>query len=126
MQRIERVIEMTKKAMQDFEKMLLGRGYRKWTRSLYETEDYDISRMVKDDAGEDKYQIIFRFWDWTKYGRPELSGENEASIDLVVMPCFDGRADLEISSCSSEIQLDVERMEKLAEDYYEFIKARLI
>jgi hypothetical protein len=42
------------------------------------------------------------------------------------MPCFDGRADLEISSCSREIQLDVKRMEKLAEDYYEFIKARLI
>ena len=117
---------MTKKAMQDFEKMLLGRGYRKWTSALYGTEDYDVSRMVKDEAGEDKYQIIFRFWDWTIYERPELSGENEASIDLVVMPCFDGRADLEISSCSREIQLDVERMEKLAEDYYEFIKARLI
>lgn len=112
--------------MQDFEKMLLDRGYRKWTIALYGKEDYDVSHMVKDDAGEDKYQIIFRFWDWTKYGRPELSGENEASIDLVVMPCFDGRADLEISSCSRKIQLDVERMEKLAEDYYEFIKARLI
>ena len=117
---------MTKKAMQDFEKMLLGRGYRKWRRDLYGAEDYYVSRTVSGDFGEVKYQIIFRFWDWTVYGRPELSGENEASIDLVVMPCFDGRADLEISSCSREIQLNVERMEKLAEDYYEFIKARLI
>lgn len=117
---------MTKHAMQDFEKMLLDRGYRKWTRCLHGLEDYDVSRLIKDDDGEDMYQIIFRFWDWTKYSRPELAGENEASIDLVIMPCFDGRADLEISSCSEGIQLDVDRMEKLAEEYYGFIKSRLM
>lgn len=116
---------MTKKAMQEFEKMLLDRGYRKWTRCLHGQEDYDVSRLIKDDDGEDMYQIIFRFWDWTKYGRPDITGENEAAIDLVFMPCFDGRADLEISSCSTEVHLDVDRMEKLAKDYYEFIIPRL-
>ena len=67
--------------MQEFEKMLLDRGYKKWTRCLHGQEDYDVSRLIKDDDGEHLYQIIFRFWDWTKYGRPEMTDENEASVD---------------------------------------------
>ena len=116
---------MTKKAMQEFEKMLLDRGYRKWTCCLHGQEDYDVSRLIKDDEGEDLYQIIYRFWDWTKYGRPEMTDENEAAIDVVFMPCLDRRADLEISSCLTKVHLDVDRMEKLAKDYYEFIISRL-
>lgn len=108
--------------MQSFEQKLLSLGYKKWTQCIH-GEDYDVSKVVRDNEGEDKYQIIFRFWDFTKY--LENEERYECSVDLVIMPCLDGRADLMVSSFSDKVHLDIERMEKLAEDYYDFVISRL-
>lgn len=112
---------MKKTDAEAFAEKLLKRGYRKWTQAKYGAEDYDVSRMIRDDDGEDMYQIIYRFWDWTKY--PHVP--KEMSIDVVIMPCFDGRADLELSSIDNPSYLDVEWTEKFAKEYYEFITKRI-
>ena len=111
--------------MQEFEQKLLKRGYKRWDRAKYGEEDYDVIKVIRDEEYEIMYQIIFRFWDWTQFNRYELSGEDEGAIDLVILPVLDGRADLGISNVANNIQLDIERMEQLAEDYYQFIMERL-
>jgi hypothetical protein len=120
---------MKKQEMLSFEQKLLSLGYKRWNHCLYGTEDYDVSKVVRDNEGEDKYQIIFRFWDFTKYNVTyltlEIAERHECSVDLVIMPCLDGRADLILSSLDDKVQLDIERMEKLAEDYYDFVISRL-
>lgn len=114
---------MKKTDAETFAEKLLKRGYRKWTQAKYGEEDYDISRMERDDDGEQMYQIIYRFWDWTKYPM----AHDEFSIDIVVMPCLNiyGRADLILSNCESKNYLDIEWTEKFAKEYYDFIMERL-
>lgn len=112
---------MKKVDAEAFAKKLIKRGYRKWTQAKYGSEDYDISHLFKDENDNDLYQIIYRFWDWTKYPR----AEREFSIDLVIMPCFDGRADLILSNQEDKNYLDVEWAEKFAKEYYEFITERI-
>lgn len=112
---------MKKNDAESFAKKLIKRGYRKWTQAKYGNEDYDVSYMFRDDDGEQMYQIIYRFWDWTQYPRAEM----EFSIDLVIMPCFDGRADLILCNSEDKNYLDVEWAEKFAKEYYEFITERI-
>ena len=109
---------MTLKEMHAFEEKLLSRGYKRWNYALYGTEDYDVSRLIRDEDGEDKYQIIYKFWNWTKYPKCP-GGINEAAVDVAILPCFDGRADLCFSSFDK--QLDVDWVESVAEKYYNFI-----
>ncbi len=112
---------MKKTDAEAFAKKLIKRGYRKWDNSKYGQEDYDVSLAIRNEEDTILYQIIYRFWDWTKYPR----AEREFSIDLVLMPCFDGRADLLLSNCESKNYLDIEWTEKFAKDYYDFITERI-
>ena len=112
---------MKKADAEAFAEKLIKRGYRKWTQAKYGDENYDVSHLFRDEDGEQMYQIIYRFWDWTKYPR----ADREFSIDLVIMPCFDGRADLILSNCEDKNYLDVEWTEKFAKEYYEFVTERI-
>lgn len=114
---------MEKTDAESFAKKLIKRGYRKWTQAKYGNEDYDVSYMFRDDDGEQMYQIIYRFWDWTQYPK----ATDEFSIDIVIMPCLHtyGRADFILSNVESKNYLDVEWTEKFAKDYYEFITERI-
>ena len=112
---------MKKTDAEDFGKKLIERGYSRWTQAKYGDENYDVSLAIRDEEDTILYQIIYRFWDWTKYPR----AEREFSIDLVVMPCFDGRADLILSNCKDKNYLDVEWTEKFAKEYYGFITKRI-
>ena len=111
---------MTKDEAQLFEATLLQLGYRKWTQAKYGEEDYDVSRMFRDDDEEQMYQIIYRFWDWTKYGYKDYT---DFSVDIVIMPCLHtyGRADLILSSCEFKDFLNVDWTERFAKDYYDFV-----
>ena len=115
---------MTKDEAKFFEATLLQLGYRKWTQAKYGEEDYDVSRMFRDEDGEQMYQIIYRFWDWTKY---DSYVPDEFSIDIVIMPCLYtyGRTDLILSNCEFKHYLDVGWTEKFAKEYYEFITKRI-
>jgi len=110
---------MDKHEWKDFENDLLDRGYKKWTSSKHGEEDFDVSRMVKDDS-KDMYQLIFRFWDFEKY--KEGAGY---SVDFVVMPCIDGRMDAICSSMDNGLSKNIEFAEKFAEDYYLFVQNEL-
>ena len=114
---------MEKSKAEAFAEELIKRGYRKWTQAKYGEEDYDVSRMFKDDDGEHMYQIIYRFWDWTKYP----NAYDEFSIDIVIMPCLHayGRTDLILSSCEFKNFLNVEWTEQFAKEYYEFITKKI-
>lgn len=117
---------MTKADAETFAFNLIKRGYKKWTQAKYGDEDYDVSRMIRDDDGEPMYQIIYRFWDWTKYTKAQY----EFSVDVVFMPCLNiygryGRADLILSNYESKNYLDTEWTEKFAKEYYDFITERL-
>ena len=114
---------MEKTKAQNFAHKLIKRGYRKWTQAKYGEEDYDVSRMFRDEEGEQMYQIIYRFWDWTKY--PQAI--DEFSIDVVIMPCLHtyGRADVILSNCEFKNFLNIEWTEQFAKEYYEFITKRI-
>ena len=113
---------MEKSKAETFADELMRRGYRKWTQAKYGEEDYDVSRMFRDEDGEQMYQIIYRFWDWTKYDTLD-----EFSIDVVIMPCLNiyGRADLILSNCEFKNFLNIEWTEQFAKEYYEFITKRI-
>lgn len=115
---------MEKSKAEAFADELFKRGYRKWTQAKYGEEDYDVSRLFRDKEGEDLYQIIYRFWDWTKYNSYV---PDEFSVDIVIMPCLGlyGRTDLILSNCEFSHFLDIDWTEKFAKEYYEFIKNRI-
>ena len=117
---------MEKSKAEAFAEELIQRGYRKWTQAKYGEEDYDVSRLFKDDDGEQMYQIIYRFWDWTKY-RSYSYMPDEFSIDIVIMPCLNtyGRADIILSNCEFKHFLDIDWTEQFAKEYYEFITKRI-
>lgn len=108
---------------EDFADELIKRGYRKWTQAKYGEEDYDVSRMFKEDDDNDLYQIIYRFWDWTKYPQ----AHDEFAIDIVILPCLHsyGRVDLILSNCEFKHFLDIDWTEKFAKEYYEFITKKI-
>ena len=114
---------MKKSKAEAFAQTLLDRGYRKWTQAKYGEEDYDVSRMFRDTDDNDLYQIIYRFWDWTKY--PQAI--DEFSIDIVIMPCLYtyGRADVILSNCEFKNFLNIEWTEQFAKEYYEFITKKI-
>lgn len=110
---------MTKTEWKAFEKSLLDRGYKKWTRAKYGEEDFDVSKMVRNGE-KDMYQLIFRFWDFEQF--KEGAGY---SVDWVVLPCIDGRMDAICSSMSNNLNTDIKFAEKFAKEYYEFIMKRI-
>ena len=112
---------MKKTDAEAFAEKLIKRGYRKWTQAKYGDENYDVSHLFRDEDGEQMYQIIYRFWDWTEYQL--LKDHEEFSIDIVIMPCLHtyGRADLILSNVESKNYLDVEWTERFAKEYYEFV-----
>lgn len=112
---------MKKVDAEAFAEKLIKRGYIRWNQALYGEEDYDVSRMIRDDNGEQMYQIIYRFWDWTQF----TWADDEVSIDLVLMPVLDDRADLILDCVGSKNYLDVEWTEKFAKEYYDFITERI-
>jgi len=106
---------MDYKEWQSFEKELLDRGYKKWTSALYGEEDFDVSKkFIVDDNQDDpkEYVIIFRFWDFEKY-RINVG----YSVSVAIMPHFDGRADMLISTDVTNIK----RIEEIAEHYYQLV-----
>jgi len=116
---------MKKTDAEAFAEELIKRGYRKWTQGKYGEEDYDVSHLFRDEDGEQMYQVIYRFWDWTVYQLPK--DQEEFSIDIVIMPLLHqyGRADLILDNDESKNYLDVEWAEKFAKEYYEFITERI-
>lgn len=110
---------MTKTEWEAFEKSLLDRGYKKWSRACYGDEDFDISKMVRNGEN-DMYQLIFRFWDFEQFREGA-----RYSVDFVVMPCIDGRMDAICSSMSNDLSTNIEFAEKFAKEYYEFITKRI-
>ena len=109
------------------ESTLEKRGYRKiesckitldddyeWYKAVYNPEVVDEQQL--------KYQIFFEFWDWTKYGGHD-NGAWGVSITISPESCHDnvGRRDLKLSV---DWERDVERVERVAEDFYEFITKR--
>ena len=114
---------MTYQEITAFEQKLLARGYKHWDSALYGTEDYDVSKLFRD-GDTHLYQIIFKFWDWRKYNTGGY--HEECAVDAVIMPCFDGRADLELCSIGQKDKvLDIEWVENVAKDFYEFITSKL-
>ena len=106
---------MKLKEWQSFEKELLDRGYRKWTSALYGEEDFDMSKKIIVDDNQDnskEYVIIFKFWDFEKYR--EGMGY---TVSVAIMPHFDGRADMLISTDVT----DIKRIEEIAEHYYQLV-----
>lgn len=114
--------EMTYAEIQGFEQKLLTRGYKRWNGCLYGKEDYDVSRAVRDAEGDIMYLIIFKFWDWKIYP----SAIEDGDVDVVILPCIDGRADLELYNIGANDKcLDIDWVESIAKDYYDFITSRL-
>ena len=116
------------KRITDLESELEERGYRRITGCKAELrDDYEYYKAFYypiNDDGERmlKYQIFFEFWDFTKYGRADITPENGFSVSICIMPesCRGevGRRDLQLSVDWWD---KVDKIEDLAENYYEFI-----
>lgn len=108
-------MEKTPQEAQELENTLKKAGYKKYTSCLTSSEDYAYFKTIKDERDEEKvlYQIAYRFWDWRKYPQGKNIG-----VDIVMIVSCEGRADLEISYP----RLTIEKVEKTAQDFYEFCK----
>ena len=103
--------------IEPFEQLLASKGYRKIYQSKAKSQDtYEWYKAFRDSDYELKYQIFFEFWDFTKYG------ENYWGLSICIMPesCKNdvGRRDLELSV---DWATNLEKVEKTAEKYYDFI-----
>ena len=118
-------MRMQKSDIEKVESKLEKCGYKKITSCKANMDDeYEWFKPFyypdRDDWGERviKYQIFFEFWNFDKY----LPGEGWG-ISVTIMPdsCEEdvGRRDLELSVDWAD---DIERVEKVAEKFYEFIR----
>lgn len=115
---------MTTEEVKALEDKLTNAGYTKYTQALSssETFGYFKSGDVRYDEYGDKtigYQIEFRFWDWRKYGE---TNNNEFGVDVIIINSGNRRADLELTSEN----LDIKRIEKIAENFNIFCKENKI
>jgi hypothetical protein len=121
---------MTLQELKDFESKLSSAGYKKITScKATETDDYEYYKAFYRDAvnlDEDKsdrlkYQIFFEVWDFEKYQEG-----NGYSVSITIMPesCNDnvGRRDLKLSV---DWSTDIERVEKAAEEFYNFLITKI-
>ena len=108
---------MTTEEKKDFENKLESYGYKKLYAAKSNTnDDFEWYKVFRNSKSKLQYQIFFQFWDFSKYGY-ELNSPWSISIEII--PDVDGRQDLELSV---DWFKDIERVEKIAEGFYKFIK----
>lgn len=111
---------MTTKGAKDLESLLESKGYTCYGQCLSLNEDYDYAKsfdITYDEDGERNvgYQVLFRFWDWRKYGETGLC---EFSVDVAVLVSQEHRSDFILAQDA----YDIEKIEQIAEGFYEFCK----
>ena len=105
---------------ENLEAILQSKGYRKIEScKITYNDDYEWYKAFYDDEHELLYQIFFEFWDWAKYNRHDVVPWG-VSVTISPESCRNnvGRRDLALSV---DWDQDVERIERLAKDFYEFI-----
>lgn len=123
---------MNRQTFEQVQKLLGERGYRRITNcKATDNDDFEYYKAFyepdsdPDEENQLKYQIFFEFWDFTKYShfRPDITDENGFGISVTVLPesCqnFVGRRDLKLGVGWTT---DINRVEKVAEKFYEFLK----
>nr|DAH69489.1 MAG TPA: hypothetical protein [Caudoviricetes sp.] len=111
---------MTTKEIKDFESLLKSKGYAYYNQCLSSNENYVYGKsfdITYDEDGDRNigYQVLFRFWDWRKFGK---KGLYEFSLDVAVLVSQEHRTDLVLG----QEEYDIEKIEQIAEGFYEFCK----
>lgn len=115
---------MTYKEIQAFESKLKEKGYKKIKSAKAElTDDYEWYKAFYGSGNEDypiKYQIFFCFWNFTQHRDDDPNFAWSVSIVIIPESCCDqvGRRDLHLSV---DWSTNIDKVEKCAEEFYEFI-----
>ena len=113
---------MKKIELGKLEAKLQKRGYRKYTRCLTDNESWAWFKTfdkLKDEDGEviSGYQVVFRVWDYTKYGQTD---QNAFGLDFWTSPLgTDSRMDF---TSNWEPICDFDTFELMAKDFHNLVK----
>lgn len=120
---------MTKQKIEQFEKELKEKGYRKyppynradrcWFKSFGES---------KHEEDRSNYQIAFSIWDFSPYAdRDENLRKNpyRASVAILLSRCIDERVDVEVGSVNNEKYKSIDYIERIAESFYNWAEKEI-
>lgn len=103
---------MTKEEYQAKEQELAAHGYKKYTYGKYtKADDFEMAKTDQNGV-----IIIYRFWDFSKYGSPSPVYSRSCDIVLIASS-VDNRNDLELTSCKKSI----DEVEQIAEHFFKFL-----
>lgn len=110
---------LTRKDVDAFMARLEQRGYKRGQDYTFTDQpDWTYYKAFGDGYGDYTYQIFFEFWNFDQY-RPGAG----YGVSTTILPesCRNdvGRRDLKLSV---DWNLDINRVEKVAEKFYEFLK----
>ena len=114
---------MTIEEYKKWEEEAIARGYRKhWSTSS--SNEYSYCKTIGKDVDSRRYHymIEWRVWDFSAYDqRNKTLMERPYSLEVNIMPDnfkFDMRLDMLIGD---PLELGFDKVEEMAEHYYEFI-----
>lgn len=120
---------MTKQELEQFEKELKEKGYRKyppynradrcWFKSFGES---------KHEEGRCNYQIAFSIWNFGPYAdRDENLRKSPYSVSasILLSRCIDERVDVEVGSVNDVKYKNIDYIESLAESFYQWAEKEI-
>lgn len=114
---------MTKQELEQFEKQLKERGYKK--HYSHNGADYAWMKSVGQSKYEENrcnYIIIFSIYDFTKYGHA-ANKPYSLQPSILLSRTIDERYDLEITS--HNVRYDIDKVESLAESFYQWAEKEI-
>lgn len=112
---------MTREEIKLFEDRLVEHGYKKiYQCKATQSDDFEYYKAFYgyDDDYPIQYQIFFEFWDFEKYG--DIPTGWSVSVTILPESCKNdvGRRDFKLSV---DWSTDIERVERVAQKFYEFL-----
>lgn len=115
---------MTKQELEQFEKELKEKGYKKYPP--YNSSDrcwFKSFGESKHEESRSNYQIAFSVWNFSPYAdRDENLRKNpySVSISILLSRCVNERFDVEIGSVNNEKYKSIDYIESLAESFFQW------
>ena len=117
---------MTTEEYKKWEQEAIERGYKKYTTTS-SINEYSYFKTIGRNGDRCKYQIEWRIWDFGRFAdKDPRCKEQPYSLDVNILPDsikHDMRLDMLIGD---PLKLGFDKVESIAEHYYQFIKSEKI
>lgn len=110
-------MDISEKQYKEITSKLEEHGYKKYTTCLSSNEKVGYFKSIKDEEGELKYMIEYRFWDYTMY--PQIP--NDYGADILILLDDDSTTHLTLGYTEN-----IEGTEQFAKTFEEFYQKNKI